>query len=83
MFVATCKENKRRGKCAPIRTKRTWRLSWALVCLLLILGWRRRCRWPVSMSWIHVGFTTLAGVKEAWVSPKTKVVSCVRWVIPF
>jgi hypothetical protein len=56
-----------RGGHAPIGTQRPWRLALALLCLLLVLAShdRLRQRPPVSMRWIHVGFTSLAGVKGA------------------
>ena len=60
-----------RGGYAPIGTQRSWCLSLALLCLLLVLALAlashgRLCRRPpVAMRWIHVGFTRRAGVKEA------------------
>jgi hypothetical protein len=56
-----------RGGYAPIGTQRPRRLFLALLCLLLSLtSHGRLCRRPpVSMRWIHVGFTRRAGVKEA------------------
>ena len=67
-------------KYAPIRSKRawSWRLSLRLLCLLLGLR-RHTClcrRPPVSMRWIHVGFTRLAGDKEAYVTDSGVALSC-------
>ena len=67
------------GEYAPIGTQRPRRLSLALLCLLLTLSTcgRLRRRPPVTMRWIHVlGFTRLAGDKEAYVTDSGVALSC-------